>query len=109
MKQSDFPEAFNGEFKPALTKLRCPKCRSNTISLIEFVEASTAFEVVNGKLNREAGIHELGGFIGPMVGECRGCNHRWKLRGRVSNIEMVVTELDPETFKPLYEEGSDNV
>lgn len=105
MQESDFPRAYNNDFRPAVTKLRCPKCRSNNLRLIEFVEASTVFEVVNGKLNREAGFHELGGFIGPMVGNCNECSHDWKLRGRMSNIEMVVTELDPETFEPLYPEG----
>jgi hypothetical protein len=103
MRREDFPVAFNGGFRPAVTKIRCPKCRCKNIQLTEFVEASTTFQVTDGKLNREDGIHELGNFIGRMAGKCDGCGHLWALR-KASEIETVVTELDPKTFRPLYED-----
>lgn len=103
MQKSDFPEAWNDEFRPAVTKLRCPRCRSKSIDLTEYVEASTTFTVVDGKLNRSQGMHDLGNFTGRMTGHCRSCHHGWTLKG-AGNIDMVAVELHPTTFEPLYPE-----
>ena len=103
LKRSDFPTAFNGGFRPAITKVRCPKCRSRNLALTEQVEAFTTFEVKDGRLNREDGIHELGNFIGGLTAKCQECGHDWRIRG-AGHIEDACTELDPFTFKPLYED-----
>lgn len=100
-RKKDFPEAFNGGFRPALTKSRCPKCRSSTLLITETIEAFTEFSVVKGRLNREGGIHEFGGWIGRLMGKCIPCGHSWKFRRGATQIEDVVTELDPDTFEPL--------
>ena len=104
LKRSDFPEAFNGQFRPALTDCRCPKCGSKTLTITETIEAFTEFQVVDGRLNREDGVHEFGGWIGRLIGHCSKCDHGWKFRRKATQIEDVVTELDPETFRPLYED-----
>lgn len=104
MDRSDFPVAFNGNFRPALTKCKCPICGSKTLFITETIEAFTEFEVINGKLNREAGINDFGGWIGKLMGTCALCGHTWKFRNRATQIEDVVTELDPQTFEPLHQE-----
>lgn len=98
LTRADFPTAFNGGFRPALTLRRCPQCRSRTISLTEFVSASTTFEVAEGLINREGGIHEFGDFVGNVRGECRKCAHTWTLKG-ASNLDHVVKDLDRDTIK----------
>ncbi|MER9937472.1 hypothetical protein [Mesorhizobium sp. M0088] len=99
MKRSDFPEAVNGGFTPATTKIRCPKCKSKDISLSETMEAFTVWDVVSGRLNRAGGIHEFGSYIN-LNGQCSKCRHCWKVRGAIQ-ITDAVTELDPKTFLPI--------
>ena len=106
LTEKDFPESMNGNFRPALTNCRCPKCGSRTIVITETIEAMTAFQVVDGRLNREDGIHDFGGWIGRLIGDCSKCGHGWKFRRGATQIEDVVTELDPETFRPLYEDST---
>lgn len=96
----DFPRAMNGGFRPATTALRCPKCRKRDLSLTESIEATTSWYVNGGLLNREDGIHELGGFIGRLSAQCAHCDHRWHPRG-ATMITDVVTELDPQTLEPV--------
>lgn len=103
LTRSDFPEAFNGDFKPALTLRRCPSCHSRSFQLMESVEATTSFEVVDGKLNRAGGIHELGNFIGNVTGLCSKCGHRWTLKS-ATNLDMAVIDLDPQTLKRIYDD-----
>lgn len=97
--ESDFPEAFNGQFRPAISKIKCPKCRSKDLEITETMEAFTSFQVVDGRLNREGGIHEFGSWIG-VSARCDRCDHHWKPR-RAFMITDVVTELDPESFEAL--------
>lgn len=106
LTEKDFPEAFNGQFRPALTKSRCPRCGSKTLTITESIEAFTEFQVIDGRLNRDGGIHEFGGWIGRLVGRCGKCDHTWSFRRGATQIEDVVTELDPETFRPLYEDST---
>lgn len=97
--RADFPAAFNGMFQPAITKVRCPKCGSKDLVLTEKVDATTTWSVVGGKLNRQDGIHDVGGCSG-VDGECSRCRHGWSLRNAIQ-ITDVVTELHHETFEPL--------
>src|SRR5690348_15449836 len=91
--KSLYPEAMSGEFKPATTRLRCPKCRSADLSLSEAIEASTTFHVISGRLNRAAGYHEFGGFIGRLLAECSRCNHHWHPR-RAIQITDVCEDVE---------------
>lgn len=102
LTEDGFPFNINGDFKPAITHVRCPKCRSSDLWLTEFVSASTAWEIDGGRLNLSAGAHEIQGQDDKrnMVGDCRTCGHVWRLR-KANQITDVVTELDPETFEPL--------
>lgn len=99
LSRSDFPEAFNGGFSPAVTTLRCPKCSSREFELTESMEALTTFEVRNGLVNRQAGIHEFGSYFA-LNGRCNACFHSWKIRKAIQ-IDDALVELDPETFKPV--------
>lgn len=100
LSKRDFPEALNGHFKPALTHCRCPKCKSQNLTLTESIEAETTFEVREGRLNRQAGIHNFGNFIGSLRGSCTACGHKWRIR-KATQIIDVTTELNAETLKPL--------
>jgi hypothetical protein len=97
LSRPDFPAAFNGRFKPALTRLRCPICRSASSHLTEVIDATTTWSVVDGKLNVQDGVHEPG-YPQRVQGDC-GCGHRWTIRGARS-INGAITELDPETLQP---------
>ncbi len=98
LTERDFPAALNERFRPAITKLRCPSCGSRSFNLTEIVAAETTWEVSNGRLNREAGIHEFG-QPQSVFGDC-GCGHWWNVRC-ANLIDSVVTELDTETLAPL--------
>ena len=95
----DFPPAFNGRFAPAVTRIRCPRCKSRTLQLTETIEATTSWDVVNGALNMQGGIHEFGGAISLHATCCR-CGHLWRPRGAIQ-VTCVTTDLDPETLQPI--------
>lgn len=99
LSKQEFPEAIFGDFRPALTKCRCPKCRSGNLLLIELVTAVTEWVVVDGRLNRAGGVHETTGAEG-MMGKCSDCGHSWRIRNAIQ-ITCVITDLDPETFQPV--------
>lgn len=99
LSKKDFPEAPFGDFRPAMTKCRCPKCHSGNLMLIELVTATTQWTVAGGRLNRDEGHHETAGAEG-VEGKCRDCGHSWRVRS-ARQITCVITELDPKTFEPL--------
>jgi len=99
LSKNDFPDDFHEDFRPAITKCRCPKCRSGNLLLVERVTAYTEWTVINGKLNRAEGIHEPTGADG-VDGKCRDCGHSWRIRNAIQ-ITCVAIELDPETFEPI--------
>jgi predicted nucleic-acid-binding Zn-ribbon protein len=99
LTKADFPNSFNGDFRPALTRCRCPKCRSGNLLLTELVTAVTEWEVVEGRLNRAEGVHEPTGAEG-VDGKCNDCGHRWRIKKAIQ-ITCVTTELDPDTFDPI--------
>jgi phage FluMu protein Com len=84
-----FPDAKWGQFIPATTRIRCPRCRSRTFQFFEISEATTAWRVVAGKINRGAGFHEPGCITG-LEATCDRCHHHWKVRAL--QITDVVTE-----------------
>jgi len=95
----DFPDRDALHFVPARTSVRCPKCRSKTLELIELLEATTTWEVRDGLLNRGSGYLEAGP-VTHTEGHCFKCDHRWRLRNGMQ-VDHHITRLDPETFEPL--------
>lgn len=99
LTREDFPQAMNGQFDPALTRCRCPKCGSGNLLLTESIEAFTEFEVREGRLNRQAGVHEFGSYYA-LHAKCDGCGHGWRVK-KAQQIIDVITELDPKTLEPI--------
>jgi phage FluMu protein Com len=78
--------------RPATTRLRCPRCKSRTFTLIETCEHFTSFYVVDGKLDRQEGFHDVDGYT-RLEADCP-CGHRWKVRNAIQ-INDAVTEEPP--------------
>jgi hypothetical protein len=95
----DFPDHQAEPFQPAVTELRCPKCRSRDLQLTETGEHHTTWDVRKGKLNRSAGYHNPGLML-RVTGKCIACEHLWTVRGAIQ-ITGCVKELDPETLAPV--------
>lgn len=104
LTKADFPQALSDLFRPALTKYKCPKCKSVDFELVETSEAYTFFRVAGSKLNLEDGIHEPGHIIS-LHGRCLRCGHCWKVK-KAMQITDAITELDPNTFRPLEDQPS---
>jgi hypothetical protein len=102
----DFPDTWAEQFIPAITKVRCPKCRSRNLTLTESVGWTTTWTVRDGRLNRAAGIHEPGGICGPMTAECV-CGHRWNLRRGAIQITCVVEDVELEEQSPAERKDED--
>lgn len=78
--------------RPAVTKVRCPKCRSRNLHLHETSEATLTFIVTDGRLDRDEGWQEPGNITG-VYAECSSCQHGWTVRG-AAQIDSVVTEIE---------------
>lgn len=76
--------------RPATTKVRCPKCQSADLSLIETGTWTSLFRVRDGKLDRSDGSHEPSS-VDRLEGHCVRCGHRWKVRG-ATQIDHAVVE-----------------
>lgn len=70
----------------ARTRLRCPRCRSRDLLLMEIGTWWTAFQVKNGSFDRK-GYHEPGEIF-RLVAECTGCGHEWKVRGAIQITDI---------------------
>jgi hypothetical protein len=76
------------------TKLRCPKCRSNDLQLVEHGWWTSAWSVTNGRAVRKEGYHEPGG-IEFVRAECLACRHDWRVRKAIQITDVLVMD-DPE-------------
>lgn len=99
MKREAFPEHLAEPFRPAVTAIQCPACKSKSLTLTESGVLNTTWTVSEGKLNRSAGNHEPGTIL-QVTGKCDVCGHTWRLR-RARQITDCVLELNPATFKPI--------
>lgn len=81
--------------RPATTTVRCPKCRSKDIDLIEVGEWTTLWRVRGGMLDREEGLHDPGD-INHVEAKCVCCGRHWRVR-RAGQIDDVVAELPDDT------------
>lgn len=74
--------------KPATTKVRCPKCKSADLALVEIGTWTSLFRVRDGRLDRDEGEHEPES-VDRLEGKCVKCGHIWKVRG-ASQIDDAV-------------------
>lgn len=80
------------------TNLRCPKCKSRNMTLIEISTWETTWEVTNGNFNLEDRIGNPG-HIERVEATCNGCCHHWKPRGarQIDDICNPASTTHPET------------
>lgn len=69
--------------EPTIKSLaRCPKCRSDSITLTETWDGATIqFEVVNGQ--RQVNGYLDNGHPSRLDGECGKCGHEWRFRSAI--------------------------
>jgi len=72
------------------TRLRCPKCKSANLDLVESGTWTTSWEVNAGKFDRDEGYHTPGS-IDRLDANCLACRHQWKPRGAFQ-IDHVVSQ-----------------
>ena len=70
------------------SKVVCPKCRSNSLILVEWVEAFTEWEQIDGEFTRNDGFNSSGD-VTRLRACCSKCNHGWTVRG-VLQIDDVL-------------------
>lgn len=75
-----------------LVKTRCPKCKSQDLTVCEVTEASMLFDITDGVMTRLSHTEEFGCISGIDV-TCKKCRHCWKPRGA-----HQVTDLLRETL-----------
>lgn len=74
----------------ATTNVRCPRCKSPDLLLIEIGTWTSEFVVTGGTLNRKEGNHEPGS-VDRLEAKCIRCLKHWKVRG-ASQITDVVKD-----------------
>lgn len=78
--------------RPAVTRLRCPSCRSGNLFLVESASWNTEWKVIDGKFDRSDGISNPQS-IDRLDASCRDCDHHWKPRG-AWQIDDVCEEIE---------------
>lgn len=84
---------ITGDTHIVSTKLRCPKCGSRDLFLVESGTWTTEWTVTAGKFDRKKGYHNPEG-IDRLDAKCRDCDHTWKPRGTLQ-IDDVVEGFEP--------------
>lgn len=91
----------------ASTPLRCT-CGSRDLHLTETIEATTMYEVIGGRLDRDDGVHEPDGYI-RLEAKCLLCRRRWRPRridGRRSGaIQITCVTIDDDAVARSNPEG----
>lgn len=70
------------------TKVRCPRCKSKDLFLIETGSWSSEFTVIAGSFDRSEGIHNPES-IDRLEAKCSACKHLWKVRGAIQIDDAV--------------------
>lgn len=71
------------------SKVKCPKCKSNSLFLIEVWTGHTIeWEQENGIFDRSYGNSDPGS-PSHVEGSCKICRHRWKIRN-APQIDFVI-------------------
>jgi predicted nucleic-acid-binding Zn-ribbon protein len=72
-----------------LTKVKCPKCKSANINLIEVWSGATiTWEVADGKFDRNYGNLESGDPY-KVEAKCSNCGHQWRVRGAIQITDII--------------------
>jgi hypothetical protein len=71
------------------TRLKCPRCASADMSLIETGSWSSSWTVRGGKFDRREGFHAPES-VERLDARCAACDHSWKPR-RAFQIDDVIT------------------
>ena len=61
------------------SKIKCPKCKSNTLNLIETWNAYIEFEQIEGEIIAPLYNIQTGDPTG-VSAECQRCGYKWKTR-----------------------------
>lgn len=71
------------------SKAKCPKCKSNTLSLNEIWKDHTiTWEQEDGVFNRDEGYLEPGEAY-KVQARCRDCEHVWTVKGALQIDDIV--------------------
>ena len=80
------------------TKLRCPRCKSPDLLLVETGSWSSQWTVKDGSFDRKEGFHDPES-VDRIDAHCRRCEHRWKPRGAFQIDDVIAPAL------PVNERG----
>ena len=72
------------------TTIRCPKCRSGSLTASETTEASMLFSILDGVMRRIPHSDEFGGIVGVFM-TCNACAHQWTPR-RVHQVTQLLKD-----------------
>lgn len=78
--------------RPAKTSLRCPKCGSRSLTLVESATWTTEWNVVDGAFDRAEG-YSNPVSIDRLDAHCVKCAHNWKPR-RAWQVDDVCVEIE---------------
>lgn len=72
------------------SKIKCPKCKSNSIDVYETIEVTTLFEVTDGTMRRVPFSDEFGRFV-RVDATCKKCGHSFIPR-RVTQVTDLLID-----------------
>lgn len=70
----------------------CPKCKSKKIQLQEHYTTYISFDIENNHIMYNHGERELFGETYKINAYCVNCEHIWKLRNRITQIDDLLIE-----------------
>lgn len=72
------------------SKVKCPKCSSKNLELIEVWKDHTiTWQQHNGEFDRKDGNLESGN-PSSVEARCRSCRHQWKVRGALQIVDIII-------------------
>jgi len=74
------------------SRIICPKCKSNNLTLIEISTGEAEYTQENGLLNKGTSVETVG-FLG-VYAKCDKCNHSWRLRNVNQIIDILKNKND---------------
>lgn len=86
---------FKSNPKIAITRIKCPKCKSRSFYIHEVFEEIVTCEVVDGVLAFGALDRDAGAILG-LSCECRKCGHLWRPRNVRQLWDIVLSAANGE-------------
>jgi predicted amidophosphoribosyltransferase len=71
------------------TRVKCPKCGSNNLFIMEKIICTTEWEQLDGRILRNEGYHHVGHVVS-MDSKCSNCLHVWKIRGALQIDDVLL-------------------